>query len=408
VESKEVLAAYQFPVTPTQIADNAAAAVALADKFGYPVVLKIYSLTITHKTDVGGVILNLKTAEEVTAAFNKIKQSVTEKVGAQHFQGVTVQPMVKLKDAYEIIVGSSVDPQFGPVLLFGSGGQMVELFKDRALALPPLNTTLARHLMEQTKADKALKGIRGRAAVDIAAVEKMLVNFSYLVIEQPRIKEIDINPLLASSEKIIALDARVVLHDPQIPDEKLPKPAIRPYPIQYVKQLRTKQGESLVMRPITPEDEPLMIKFHQALSVQTVRNRYFMVMKLEERIAHDRLVRICMNDYDRELALVAERRDAHGAAEIIGVVRLSKIRGTAEAEAAVVVSDLWQNKGIGATLLQTIIAIAKTEKITRITAVALPENKEVQHLFEQKCGFRQLPAAPDATHVFFELKLPES
>ena len=199
---------------------------------GFPVVLKLHSLTITHKTDVGGVILNLRDAEAVAEAYAKIKASVTEKVGAEHFQGVTVQPMAKL-DGYELILGASVDPQFGPVLLFGSGGQLVEVFRDKALGLPPLNTTLARRMMEKTKIYTALKGVRGRASVDMAALEGLLVRFSELIVENPRIAELDINPLLASPERLLALDARIVLHPAEIADADLPKPAIRPYPIQY-------------------------------------------------------------------------------------------------------------------------------------------------------------------------------
>ena len=206
---------------------------AAAEEIGFPVVLKLYSQTITHKTDVGGVQLNLGDAAGGATAFRAIKQSVTEKAGAEHFQGVTVQPMVKL-DGYELIVGSSLDPQFGPVLLFGTGGQLVEVFKDRALALPPLNTTLARRMMEQTKIFKALKGVRGRKPVDLPALEDLLVRFSQLVVEQRWIKEIDINPLLASPERLLALDARVVLHGPEVTEEHLPEAAIRPYPIHLV------------------------------------------------------------------------------------------------------------------------------------------------------------------------------
>ena len=184
-------------------------AVTWAEKIGYPVVLKLYSLTITHKTDVGGVVLNLRDAAAVREAFTGIQKAVAEKVGAQHFQGVTVQPMAKL-DGYELILGASLDPQFGPVLLFGTGGQLVEVFKDKSLALPPLNSTLARRMMETTKIYHALKGVRGRKSVDMAALENLLVRFSELVVENPRIKEIDINPLLASPDRLLALDARVV------------------------------------------------------------------------------------------------------------------------------------------------------------------------------------------------------
>jgi acetyltransferase len=222
---------------------------------GYPVVLKLYSLTITHKTDVGGVQLNLADAEAVRRAFNAIRTSVTEKVGTQHFQGVTVQPMAKL-DGYELIIGSSIDPQFGPVLLFGMGGQLVEVFKDRALAIPPLTTTLARRMMEQTSIYKALKGVRGRKTVDLAALEQLLVRFGQLVTEQRFIKELDINPLLASPDHLLALDARVVVFEADVTKEQLPKPAIRAYPNKYVVPWTANDGTQLTIRPVRPEDEP--------------------------------------------------------------------------------------------------------------------------------------------------------
>ena len=212
-ESKELLGCYKIPTVVTKIAKTEKEAVELAKEIGFPIVLKLYSETITHKTDVGGVQLNLKDEADVKRAFKAIKTACTEKAGAQHFQGVTVQKMIKLGDGYEIILGSSIDPQFGPVLLFGMGGQLVEVFKDKALGLPPLNTTLARRMMEQTKIYKALKGVRGRKSVNLAALEKLMVGFSQLVAEQRWIKEIDINPLFASADDLVALDARVILHD---------------------------------------------------------------------------------------------------------------------------------------------------------------------------------------------------
>lgn len=216
LESKRILSAYGLPVIQTAIADNETEAVELANAIGYPVVLKLLSETITHKTDVGGVQLNLLSAEDVKWAYRAIETSVREKAGKEHFLGVTVQPMLNLNGGYELIVGSSIDPQFGPVLLFGSGGQLVEVFRDRALALPPLNTTLARRMMEQTKIYKALKGVRGRKSVDLRALEHLIVRFSQLVVEQPWIREIDINPLFVSSEQMIVLDARIVLHPEEI------------------------------------------------------------------------------------------------------------------------------------------------------------------------------------------------
>src|SRR5581483_5821326 len=259
-------------------------------------------------------------------AYTAIKNAVTEKKGAEHFQGVTVQPMAKL-DGYEIIIGSSLDPQFGPVLLFGTGGQLVEVFKDRSLALPPLNTTLARRMMEQTKIYTALKGVRGRKSVDMAALEDLMVRFSQLVAEQKWIKEIDINPLLASPDRLLALDARVVVHGPEVKQADLPKAAIRAYPAKYVAAWKMKNGEEVMIRPIRPEDEPQMIKFHQALSERTVYLRYFQPLKLSQRTAHERLTRICFTDYDREMPLVVERKKADGDREILAVGRLSKLHG---------------------------------------------------------------------------------
>jgi len=386
-ESKEILAAYGIPVAKTIIAADSAAAVKAADGMGYPVVLKIYSETITHKTDVGGVQLNLGSAEAVRRAFDSIQTSVTEKVGAQHFQGVTVQPMVKLKDAYELIIGASLDPQFGPVLLFGTGGQLVEVFKDRALALPPLNSTLARRMMEQTKIYKALKGVRGRKPVDLAALEVLMVRFSALVAEQRWIKEIDINPLLASPDGLIALDARVVVHGPEVREADIPKTAIRAYPSRYVAPWTMKDGAAVSIRPIRPEDEPAMVKFHETLSERSVYLRYFHLMNLEQRVTHERLTRICFIDYDREMALVAARRNPEtGEPEILAVGRMTKILGTTEAEVAVLVSDKWQGRGLGKELLSRLLVVGADEKISKLTADILPDNRDVMRICE-KLGF---------------------
>jgi acetyltransferase len=329
---------------------------------------------------------------------------VTEKAGAEHFNGVAVQPMIRLGDGYEIILGSSLDPQFGPVLLFGSGGQLVEVFKDRALALPPITATLARRMMEQTKIYTALKGVRGRKPVDLEALESTMVRFSRLVCEQPWIKEIDINPLLATPEKIVALDARVVLHEPTVTEDKLPRLAIRSYPVQYVQPWKLKDGTAVTIRPIRPEDEPLMVQFHQTLSERSVRFRYFHPLKLSQRVAHERLIRVCFADYDREMPLVAERRDPKtGATEILGVGRLSKNPGLDEAEFAILISDLWQNKGLGVKLLSLIVQIARDEKLSRVTAHILPENLEMQRVCE-KLGFK-LERDPEENDVHARIDL---
>jgi len=386
-ESKQVLSAYGIPVAKTVIATKEDEAVQAAGAIGYPVVLKLYSETITHKTDVGGVQLNLGSAEAVRSAFGAIQTSVAAKVGAQHFQGVTVQPMIRLADAYELIIGSSLDPQFGPVLLFGTGGQLVEVFKDRALALPPLNTTLARRMMEQTKIYKALRGVRGRRAVDLPALEMLLVRFSALVVEQRWIQEIDINPLLASPDGLLALDARIVVHGPEAREEELPTTAIRPYPTRYVAPWTMKDGTEVTIRPIRPEDEPAMVHFHETLSDRSVYYRYFHMMNLEQRVQHERLMRTCFIDYDREMALVAARRKAGSSEQdIIGVGRMTKVHGANEAEVAVVVSDQWQGRGLGNELLSRLLIIAADEKLDHLSAEMLPDNTAVMRLCE-KLGF---------------------
>ena len=401
-ESKQLLKAYDIPTVDTRIAITEPEALQAADEIGYPVVLKLHSLTITHKTDVGGVQLNLRDAGAVKAAFQAIQQSVTEKAGAEHFQGVTVQSMVKL-DGYELIVGSSLDEQFGPVILFGTGGQLVEVFEDRALALPPLNSTLARRMMEQTKILKALKGVRGRKPVDLSALEDLLVRFSQLVVEQPWIKEIDINPLLASPERILALDARVVVHGLDMTEDKLPTSAIRPYPLHLVKTWKMKDGNDVVIRPIRPEDEPMMIEFHKKLSERSVYLRYFQPLKLTQRTAHERLTRACFIDYNREMALVAERKNEAGEGEILAVGRLSKLHGQDEAELAAVATDGAQHKGLGSELYRRMIEFARDEKLKRVVSTMLPENREMRAVCV-KHGFKMFSSMEDNT-IRAELEL---
>ena len=386
-EAKQVLAAYGIPTVETEVARSADEAVELAERFGYPVVLKLDSETITHKTDVGGVRLNLKDAAEVRRAYEEMESSISAGYRPEDFGGAAVQPMVGL-DGYELIVGSSLDPQFGPVLLFGSGGSLVEVYRDRALALPPLTTTLARRMMERTRIFEALGGVRGRSPVDLGALEKLLVRFSQLVVEQPWIKELDINPLLASPERLIALDARIVLHEPLTSEEDLPRTAIRPYPSQYVFAEEMHDGTPIVVRPIRPEDEPLMVKFHESLSEESVYMRYFHMMKLDQRTAHERLTRICFIDYDREMALVAERTDREtGEREILGVSRLSR-RGAApgEAEFSVLVSDRFQRRGLGTLLLSRLLEVGRAEGLRHITAEILLDNRPMQRISE-RLGF---------------------
>lgn len=401
-ESKKVLSLYGIPCVETLTAFDSASAVYQANAVGYPVVLKLFSETITHKTDVGGVKLNLKNAQAVEEAFEEIKESVTRIAGEEHFGGVTVQRMVK-RDGYEIILGSSTDPQFGPVLLFGTGGQLVEVYKDRALGLPPLNGNLAYRLMAKTKIYQALKGVRGRASIDIEKLVDILVHFSQFIVEHAWVKECDINPILASEREIIALDARIILHPANTPENKLPRAAIRPYPVEYITSTTLKDGTVVILRPIRPEDEPAAVEFHKELSERSVRQRYFEFVSLSERVAHERLSRICFSDYDREMAIVATLEDDSN--KILGVARLIRLPIEGVADVKIIIIDAYHNKGLGLHLLQTLIEIAQKEKLTSLQALVLSENEGMIHLC-RKLGFHQEPH-PDPSLSFLVKQLTQ-
>ncbi|QPC85055.1 bifunctional acetate--CoA ligase family protein/GNAT family N-acetyltransferase [Phototrophicus methaneseepsis] len=403
-ESKQLLAAYNVPTTPMEITEDPEAAVKYADEMGYPVVLKLNSETITHKMDVGGVQLNLRNGDEVRGAFDRIKEGVTRAKGAEHFQGVSIQPMIDFQDGYELIIGSSVDPQFGPVLLFGSGGSLVEVFKDRALGLPPLTTTLARRMVEQTKISEALHGVRGRDSVDMDALYNLLVRFSQLVAEQPWIAEMDINPLLASPTNVLALDARVVLHPADTKEEDLPVTAIRPYPVQYMSEwVSEHDGTTFFIRPVRPEDEPAMVRFHETLSERTVQLRYFTPMNLSQRVEHERLSRIVFIDYDREIVLVAMTNSSkNGEPEIGGVARLNRSYDKFSGEFGILISDRYQGLGLGRALLNRVIEIGREENVAYIYGRSLKENEGMINLAEQM-GFNMQENAEGVVEMTMEL-----
>jgi acetyltransferase len=384
VESKRILEAYGIPTVETRVATTEDDAVRIAAELGRPAVLKLYSEIITHKGEVGGVKLNLETESEVRQAYRSIREAVEQSPGA--FLGVTVQPMIQL-EGYKLILGSSIDPQFGPVLLFGAVSQLAEVMPDYVLGLPPLNGTLARRMMEQTLVYSALKRFRGRAPVSLASIENLLVRFSFLVTEQRWIKEIDVNPLLASPEKILALDARIVLHGSTVSEHELPPLAIRPYPQQFVSEWQLRDGTPLTIRPICPEDEPLMVKFHGTLSEQSVYFRYFLPLKLEHRVTHERLTRICFNDYDREIAILVTRQAPEvNEEEILGVGRLFKAHGINEAEFAILINDQWQGHGLGTHLLGLLVDIGRKEGLERIIGHVLPDNYSMLKVCK-KVGF---------------------
>jgi len=387
-ESKQLLAAYQIPIVEDFIAESEEQAVAAAEKIGYPVVLKIHSETITHKTDVGGVQLNLKDAGAVRQAFRTIADNVKTKVGDRdengvpHFLGVSIQPMIR-SEGYELIIGSSIDPQFGPVILFGLGGQLVEVFKDSALALPPLNTILARRMMERTRIYTALKGVRGRAPVDMDALEQLIGRFSTLISEQHWIKELDINPLLASPDRLIALDARVVVFGDDVTEKEIPQLAIRPYPTHYVSEWVAKNGKRHIFRPVRAEDEPYIVKFHESLSDRSVYLYFLQPKRLSERAHHDRLSRICHGDYYNEISLIVEDPQAgENDLRILAASRISRLHGANAAQLRFLVSDLCQGLGIGKELLRRLIEVAHQEELSRVEIVMTKDNLVMRSMSE--------------------------
>ncbi len=393
-ECARLAAAYDIPLVSSVEASTADEAVAAAGACGYPVAVKVRSSVVTHKTDVGGVRLNVSSPTGVRDAFDSIRESVTARAGSAAFDGVIVQPMAASGDGLELILGCSSDPQFGPVIVFGLGGTLVEVFRDRAIGLPPLNGTLARLLMESTRAFAAFGAIRGRAAIDVDALAALLVRFSRLVTDVPRIREVDLNPLFVGPDRIVALDMRVLLHDPGVAPQALPKPAIRPYPSQYAGTWTARDGTLVEIRPIRAEDEPLVREFHRSLSDDTVYMRFAHVERLEGRIAHARLARACFIDYGREIALIAESTAGEGR-RVLGIANLVRTRRPGQAEFALLVGDGFQRHGVGSELLRRLVAIGGEEGMTEIVGYVLESNAPMLAICE-RLGFTAHGRADDS------------
>jgi len=350
--------------------------------------------------------------ETIIRGARKTKRTLLTEVEAKAILSSYGFPVVETRraddeeEAVELILGKRVDPNFGPIILFGAGGRLVDAWRDRAVGLPPLNATLAKRLMEQTRIYAALNGV-SRPPADLVALENLLISFSQLVAEQPPIEEIDINPLLASPRGAIALSVRMTLYDPHQPAASLPKLVIRPYPTQYLHVWKLADGTPVTIRPIRPEDESLMINFHKSLSEETVHLRYFGVLMHEALISHERLVRICFSDCDREIALVVERaQPGLGDRQIVAVARLIKGHRTNDAELAIVISDDWQGRGLGTKLLRDLLEIGRTEGLERLVGNILPENYVMQRIC-RKLGLElRYDASEDAFRAEIELRRP--
>ena len=313
-EAKTFLELYGIKTTTPIIAENEEKAVKAAEKIGYPIVMKILSPQISHKSDVGGVVLDLHCGDDVKTTFRAMTKRAKEKVPNATILGVTIQKQVK-SYGYELILGSKKDPVFGSVILFGLGGIYTELFKDRAIGFPPLNQTLAQRIIEKTKAYELLKGFRNIPAVDMKIVEETMIKFSQMLIDHPEIKEVDINPLIPQGNDLIAVDARIIL-DPE--PGKHPHLIITPYPTKYMKPITLKDGQKVLLRPIKPEDENMWLEMFKKFSEETVRFRFFRIIK---DTPHEVRTRYCNIDYDREMGIVAEV-EKDGKKQLLGVARL--------------------------------------------------------------------------------------
>jgi acetyltransferase len=383
-EAKRILKYYNFPVVRTAVANTVDEAVRFAQEMGFPVVLKILSPQIVHKSDAGGVILNVNSPIEVREAFEALIQRATAYNPNAQIIGVTVQPMVA-KKGHELIIGGKTDPIFGPVILFGMGGVGVELFKDYSIGLPPLNTTLVHRMMEETKVYRLLKGWRNAPSVDLKKLDETVLMFSQLLVDFPQIKEIDINPLLISDKDIRILDARIVVDKDNIcrkfePHEHM---VISPYPKKYEILWLLKNGQEVLLRPIKPEDEPMWLEMFQGFSEESIRYRFFQMLK---DTPHEVRVRYCNIDYDREVALVAEKIE-NGKRKLLGVSRLSIESDGKSGEMAFIVGDCWQGQGLGTKMVDYTIDIAKEKGVESIYAIMLQDNYRALSL-TKKMGFK--------------------
>ena len=384
-EAHSLLKAYGLPVMETKTARTEEEAITLSQNMGYPLAMKLLSPDITHKTEAGGVILNLLSKADVLRAFRVIMESAHRYKPSALIEGVTLQPFISNPD-YEILLGAKRDPNFGPVIAFGTGGIFTEILHDRALGLPPLNRLLARRLMQGTRAWKLLQGYRNRPPADMELLEEIIIRLSQLLIDLPEIAELDMNPILIKNGKPVIVDARILLS----PSE-LPSPlhlVISPYPAEYETCLVTEEGLKLFLRPVKPEDTPLFKSFFKVLSPSTIYNRFF---RYVEELTPEMLARFTQIDYDREIALVALEADAT-TEQILKVARIIGDPDGKRGEFAVVVGDPWHGKGIGSTLLERCLAIAQRRGFKQVHGIVLKENKSMLAL-GKKLGFQIKPRA---------------
>lgn len=376
-QTKQLLECYGIPVTMPVPAADPDAAIQAAAAIGFPVVLKLDSPDITHKTEVGGVELKLQNAEQVRAAFQRIISRARERQPRADIRGVTVQPMFSSPAGVELILGLKRDPVFGSVVMVGAGGIHAELWADRALGFPPLNETLVSRMLESLKIMPLLEGYRGAPPVDMAALVEAVMRFSYIPANHPGIVELDINPLICTPEGVMALDGRAVLDPLAVPEQAFGHLALRPYPEEFVTTAVLKDGTEALLRPIRPEDEPLWLELLGSCSKESIYTRFRFFYNWA---THEAAVRHCYIDYDRELAIVAEAEE-DGKRRILGVGRLVADPGKECAEFAVLVGDRWQNRGLGGALTDYCERIAATWGVRRVVAQTTSSNNRMVQVF---------------------------
>ncbi|MGE5840564.1 MAG: GNAT family N-acetyltransferase, partial [Deltaproteobacteria bacterium] len=379
VESKDLLTCFGIPVNPTRTAGTPEEALRAAGDLGFPVVMKIWSRQISHKTEADGVQLDLRSEEEVKKGYRRIMEGAAVHYPDAEILGVTVQPMIR-RPEYEILIGAKKDRNFGPVLVFGMGGIYAEVLGDRAIGLPPLNRSLARMLMKETKLYTLLRGYRNRPAADLALLEEILVRVSHLVVDFPQIAELDLNPVLVRGGKPFVADARVILEQSSVPAPL--HLSISPYPEHYEWRYETPGGLRVLIRPIKPEDAPLLVELFDSMSRESIYYRFFSPLK---SLPASMLIRFTQIDYDREMALVAVEENKDGE-KLLGVVRAIRDSDRKGAEFAVAVGDPWQKQGLGGRLLQTCIQVAAEQGIERLHGRVLSVNRAMLAL-AQRFGF---------------------
>ncbi len=397
-EAKAVLSCYDIPIVETRIVTTEAQAKRAAEDLGYPVALKILSDDISHKSDVGGVVLDIGDADQLGAALAGMAARVAEIMPSARVKGYTLQPMARRPQAFELIVGAKNDPVFGPVLLFGQGGTAVEVVADRALGLPPMNLGLAKRLVDETRISRLLKGYRDRKPVDLAGVYLTILKLSQMIIDVPEIEELDINPLLSDASGVIALDARIRVAESTT--DGMARLSIRPYPKELEETIEL-DGERLLLRPIRPEDEPQHRRFLESMDPEDIYFRFFGMIR---RFEHSQLARLTQIDFDREMAFLAVQGAGTEDEKTLGVVRIVCDPDNVEAEFAIIVHSSFQGRGLGAQLMRKLLAYCHKRGTGRVVGQVLAANKAMLALAD-RCGFqRQSSSEPDVVQLELDLK----